>query len=75
MPEQGRAISVHGLALGGAYGSPKRFKVQQDLKTMADEMTSLLAAGRIAPTVCKQVGLADAGLETRRIVGKIVVVP
>jgi NADPH:quinone reductase-like Zn-dependent oxidoreductase len=24
VPEQGRAISVHGLALGGAYGSPKR---------------------------------------------------
>ncbi|ELR24419.1 zincbinding alcohol dehydrogenase [Acanthamoeba castellanii str. Neff] len=80
VPEQGRAISVHGLALGGAYGSPKRFKDQQDLKTMADEMMSLLAAGRIAPTVCKQVGLADVpqalrDLETRRIVGKMVVVP
>jgi D-arabinose 1-dehydrogenase-like Zn-dependent alcohol dehydrogenase len=46
---------------------------------MADEMVSLLVAGRIAPTVCKQVGLADVpqalgDLETHRVVGQIVVV-
>jgi NADPH:quinone reductase-like Zn-dependent oxidoreductase len=55
-----------------------RIKDQEDLKTMAEEMISLLQAGRIVPMIAKQVGLPDVpqslqDLQTRRVVGKVVV--
>jgi NADPH:quinone reductase-like Zn-dependent oxidoreductase len=55
-----------------------RIKDQEDLKTVAEEMISLLQAGRIVTMITKQVGLPDVpqslqDLETRRVVGKVVV--
>ena len=72
-----KAISIHAIALGGAYFDGGR-EAQAELGQMGEEMISMVAAGKIDPMVGEVIGLeeAPAGLERlagRHVRGKIVV--
>ena len=71
-----RAISVHEIALGGAYGSGDR-RAQDDLAYMGTELVGLVAEGTIDPMVSEVVALdavpdALRRLKEGRVRGKVV---
>ncbi len=71
-----RALSVHELTLGGAYGSGDR-RAQDDLARMGAELVALVADGSIDPLISEVVALdavpdALRRLQAGRVRGKIV---
>jgi NADPH:quinone reductase-like Zn-dependent oxidoreductase len=71
-----KAISIHQIALGGAYFQGDR-RDQADLAHMGEEMIAMVADGRIDPLVSEVIDFEDipSGLEElrgRHVHGKIV---
>lgn len=59
------SISVHDIALGGAFDSPAFRRQQEDLARMGDELMALVVAGKVQSTVSEILDWQDipAGLK------------
>lgn len=76
VPSYTYAVSVHEVALGGAYFAG-HLPTQRDFKTIGDDLMARLAAGKLDPMVEEVIGLADIPdalwrLRRREVTGKIV---
>lgn len=76
VPSYTYAVSVHEVALGGAYHAG-HIPTQRDLKVMGDDLMARLAAGKLDPMVDEVIGLTDipaalGRLRRREVTGKIV---
>lgn len=71
------AVSIHEVALGGAYAA-RHLPTQADFAVMGAELLALVAAGKLDPLIARTVPFAEAPsalqqMQTHPVAGKIVV--
>ena len=64
-----KGLSVHEIALGGAYASGDR-RAQEELARMAEELVALVAAGDIDPMVTEVIALEEIPAALERLAGR-----